>query len=591
MCGIVGFVSEKEENAGKILFDGLRKLEYRGYDSAGIAVISGNSINLEKEIGTLDDFEAAVDVDELNGKIGISHTRWATHGGVTKLNAHPHLSQDGNIAIVHNGIIENYQELKNELKGVKFASETDTEVIVLLLQKEIDGGNDFFDAFKKVLNKIEGSYAILAMDARQPGILLAAKNESPLILGKASGKMFAASDSMPLMKHTSEVIYLEDGEIAKLTSKSFEVFDLKGNKISKTISKIETHLESSEKGMYPHFMLKEIMEQPNSLKRSLQQPYGAVEEFAKAIHEARGVMLIACGTALHAAMAGQYLLDKIAQKHVNVINASEFSYLQTSLQKNSLVIAISQSGETADVINALKKIKQKGAKVYSIVNVEGSSIARMSDKVIGIKAGPEIGVASTKAFTSQMSMLYQIAFALIGKLEEGRKEMDKLSGLARLCLDMNLEKTKTLAEKLANKKDIYFIGRGINYPIALEGALKTKEISYLHAEGMAAGELKHGTLALIEKGTPVIAINPNDFMHAETLSNAIETKARGALVIAISDKNNPVYDELLSIPGASEEFYPILSIIPLQLLAYNLAIVRGKNPDKPRNLAKSVTVK
>ncbi len=593
MCGIVGFVSSEEENAGRLLFDALRKVEYRGYDSAGIAVLNDGSIRIEKQVGALDSFGKSVDLDELVGYAGISHTRWATHGGVTRANAHPHLSCDRKIAIVHNGIIENYQELKAELLGKhKFSSETDTEVIVHLMEGNLESGMGFREAFVAAIKRLKGSYALLALSTSDKGTLLAAKNESPLILGKANGKMFAASDPMPLLKHTREVVYLDDGEYAILQHNGMQVLSLiTGAQIPKSISKIDWSASSSEKGMFAHYMLKEIFEQPLALKNSLQQPYGAIEEFARAMNDAKGVMFIGCGTALHAAMTGQYLLDKIAGKHVNVINASEFPYLETSLQKSSLVIAISQSGETADVLNAMRTIRSKGVRVFSIVNVQGSSIARLSDKVIYLNVGPEIAVASTKAFLGQLSILYQIAFAMRGELEAGRKKLSQLSSLSRIALDLNSEKAKGLAVKLKANRDIYYIGRGVNFPIALEGALKMKEISYLHAEGMAAGELKHGTLALIEKGTPVIAVNPKDGVFSETLSNAIETKARGASVIAVSNENNQAYGDLLEIPVSDEEFYPLLSVIPLQLLAYYAAVAKGYDPDKPRNLAKSVTVK
>ncbi len=594
MCGIIGFVSNEDEPAGRLLFDGLRKVEYRGYDSAGMAILNGDKLLVEKEVGKLDQFEKLVDVDELYGSSGISHTRWATHGGVTKLNAHPHTSCDGKIAIVHNGIIENYQELKKELvaKKHKFTSETDTEVIVHLIEEKMNGGLGFREAFHSALRMLEGSYGILTISSKEKNLILAAKNESPLILGKGNGKMFAASDPVPILKHTKEVIYLDDGEYAQITSNSHQIYNIStGALVQKQISKIEWTAQSSDKGMFDHYMLKEIYEQPQAMKNSLEQPYGAVEEFAKAIHEARGVMLIGCGTALHAAMTGQYLFDKIAGKHVNVINASEFPYLETSLEKSSLVIAISQSGETADVLNAIRTIKSKGVKVLSIVNAVGSSIARMSDKTIYINVGPEIAVASTKAFLGQLSVLYQIAFALKGNLPEGKKKLSEITVLSKVCLDMNSERVKKLAQILKSKEHIYFIGRGVNYPIALEGALKMKEISYIHAEGMAAGELKHGTLALIEKGSPVIVLNPHDDMFHATLSNAMETKARGAHIIAISNSKNEAYDELLQIPESVKEFYPLLSVIPMQLLAYHLAVLRGYDPDKPRNLAKSVTVK
>jgi glucosamine--fructose-6-phosphate aminotransferase (isomerizing) len=593
MCGIVGFISNQEEEAGKLLFQGLKALEYRGYDSAGMAVIVGGQIRIEKEAGKLDDFAKIVDVDELVGACGISHTRWATHGKVTKANAHPQTSCKGDIVVVHNGIIENYQELKAQLqKNHKFLTETDTEVIPHLIEEELKKTGDAKTAFVNTLKKLDGSFALLMVTSKEKGKLYAAKNESPLILGKGEGKMFAASDAMPIIKHTNDVIFLDDGEYAQLTPESANIFDIQtGIQKQKQITKIDWKASSSDKGMFEHYMLKEIYEQPQAFKHSLEQPYGAVEDFAKAIADAKGVMLIACGSALHSALAGQYLFDKITGKHINVINASEFPYLETSLQKNSLVIAISQSGETADVLNSIRKIKAKGVKVFCIVNVQGSSMERMCERAINLNAGPEIAVASTKAYLCQLSVLYQIAFALNGNLEEGRKKLSGIIPLLKTDIDLNSEKTLRLAEKMKDMADVYFIGRGVNYPIALEGALKMKEISYLHAEGMAAGELKHGALALIENGTPIIAINPKDEAYLETLSNANETKARGANVIGVSNLANPLYSDLLEIPTADPVFYPLLSVIPMQLLAYHLAVLKGHDPDKPRNLAKSVTVK
>ncbi|MFH0972359.1 MAG: glutamine--fructose-6-phosphate transaminase (isomerizing) [Candidatus Micrarchaeota archaeon] len=593
MCGIIGFISGEEEEAGRLLFDGLKRLEYRGYDSAGMAIKNDSALRVEREVGTLDAFEKAVDVSDIVGVAGIAHTRWATHGGVSKANAHPQLSCNRKIAVVHNGIIENFQDLKAQLIGThKFVSDTDSEVIPHLIEEHISKGLNFRDAFVSALKQLRGSYAVLALSSEENGMLLVAKNESPLILGSGKGMMLAASDPMPLIRHTKDMIYMDDGEYALLQHNNAKVFNLQsGEQVQRQISKIDWKLESSEKGMFPHYMIKEIFEQPAALRNSVQQPYGIVEEFARAMNEAKGVMFIACGTALHAAMTGQYLLDKIAGKHVNVINASEFPYLETSLQKGSLVIAISQSGETADVLNAIKTIKSKGARVFSIVNMQGSSIARNSDRNIYLNVGPEIAVASTKAFLGQLSVLYQIAYALNGKLEEGRKKLLEASLLAKICIDLNSEKAQKIAFKLKDRHDAYFIGRGVNYPIALEGALKLKEISYIHAEGMAAGELKHGTLALIEKGTPVIVINPKDEAFNETLSNASETRARGGEIIAVSNAKNLIYDEILQLPDADEELYPLLCAIPLQLLAYYSSVAKGHDPDRPRNLAKSVTVK
>ncbi len=422
--------------------------------------------------------------------------------------------------------------------------------------------------------------------------ILAVKSESPLIVGIADGMGLAASDPVPLLKYTDRVIFLDDGEIAVLSGGKAECYDFSGKALQKQVSRIDWKAEGSQKGVFEHFMLKEIMEQPLALRNAVSQDSADVEEFAGEIKKARGVMFIASGTAFHAAMVGQYVFDKVAGKHVNVVNASEFPYLQSSLMPGALVIAISQSGETADVLAALRKAKAGGAKVFSIVNVVGSSIARMSDKVLYIRVGPEIAVASTKAFMGQLAVLYLLAFALNGRLRQAVEELRSVSALVEETIELNKEKAERLAVFLKDARDVYFIGRGVNYPIALEGALKLKEISYAHAEGMPAGELKHGTLALIDKGTPVIIVNPADSMNAESLGNAMETKARGAKIIAVSDFPNEAYEEMFELPKLQEEaFYPLLSIVPLQLLAYYSAVCRGRNPDRPRNLAKSVTVK
>ena len=596
MCGIFGFVSKDEKEASKTLTDGLEKLDYRGYDSAGIAVLSEGKIKVQKSVGTLPDFRKRFcsNADNLNGCLGISQTRWATHGGVTDGNAHPHLSCDGKIAVVHNGIITNYAKLKEELLqgGHSFSSETDTEVIPHLIEDETKRGKNLFDAVMLASRKLDGSFAFLAICSSSPSEIIAVKNESPLVIGFSENTIFAASDAFPLAKHVKNVIYMDDGEIAVLTHEKTSFFSISNGKekLKKTVP-LEISIESSEKGIHEHFMLKEILEQPRAILGAISQEK-EILEFASEMNSAKGIMIIASGTSLHSAMVAQYVLDKFSNKHVNVISASEFPYLEHSLAKGSLVISVSQSGETADVLSALKTIKKKGAKVFSIVNVKNSTMARMSDKAILTNAGPEIAVASTKAFSAQLAVFYLIAYALNGNLKNGIEKLREVSSLLQECIDANLEHSKKTARSIASCSSVYFLGRGANFPIALEGALKMKEISYLHAEGMPSGDLKHGTLALVENGTPVIFISPSDEAHSDSLSNVIETKSRGAKIFAVSNRNEKIYDELFLIPSIDNDiFYPLLSIIPLQLLAYFTAVERGKNPDKPRNLAKSVTVK
>ncbi|MFH1199650.1 MAG: glutamine--fructose-6-phosphate transaminase (isomerizing) [Candidatus Micrarchaeota archaeon] len=593
MCGIIGFVSAKEERSGELLVEGLRTLEYRGYDSAGVCVLEGGKLRVEKEAGMLDVFCRKVDASSMSSVRGIGHTRWATHGNVTRENAHPQVSCDGRIAVVHNGIVENFQQLRSRLAalGHAFSSQTDTEAIAHLVEEHSKGGLPLKEAVLATVRELDGSFALLVMSDSSSEII-AVKKDSPLVLGIAPNMILAASDPLPLVKHTNKMVYLDDGELAVLSASGFSCFNFAGLPVAKQVSLIDWAAESSQKGVYEHFMLKEIMEQPAALRNALSQDLAEVQSFADEMAAAHGVMFVANGTAFHAAMAGQYLFDKIAGKHVNIVNASEFKYLRSSLSPGAVVIAVSQSGETADVLSALKEAKAKGARIFSIVNVVGSSIARMSERVLYLRVGPEIAVASTKAFTGQIAIITLLAFALAGKLPEGMRLLRSACALVAKSIELNEGKAKSFAHELASVSDIYFVGRGANYPVALEGALKLKEISYAHAEGMPAGELKHGTLALVDAGTPVILVNPGDSIAAETLSSAMETKARGARVIAVSDVANEIYYGRFEIPECDNEaLYPLLCIIPLQLFAYYSALERGKNPDRPRNLAKSVTVK
>ncbi|MCX6767342.1 MAG: glutamine--fructose-6-phosphate transaminase (isomerizing) [Candidatus Micrarchaeota archaeon] len=592
MCGIIGYIGRRE--AGPLVLQGLKLLEYRGYDSAGSATVSGGKLFVRKDVGKIDDINGKVRLDGMPGLVGIGHTRWATTGAVTKENSHPHTDCGNAIAVVHNGIIENYQELRAalEVRGHQFRSQTDTEVIPHLVEDEMKKGHGFAEAVWAALRALTGSYAILAVSVKEPDKIVAARRESPLVIGLAGDGVFAASDAVPLLEHTKKAVFLDEGEGAVLSAGGVEFFEIgSGKKITKPVSEIRWTREAAAKGGYSHFMLKEIMEEPQALKAAIAQDDKALTDFAKGVLGAKKVIISACGTSRHAALVGRYAIDRLAGKYCDVMIASEYSYFAGDADKDTLLIAVSQSGETADILDGVRKAKAKGAKVFSIVNVVGSTLDRLSDNRLYLNCGPEIAVASTKAFAAQLAVFYLVAFAMAGKLEEGRKKLAKLPGIVEEALKRNEGRVKALAEKIKGRDHAYYIARGINFAIALEGALKMKEVSYIHAEGMPAGELKHGTLALIESGTPVIAINPSDHTRAETLSNALETKARGAFLVGVSDENNEAYDEWIELPRVEPLFYPLVSVIPLQLLAYHAAVARGLDPDKPRNLAKSVTVK
>ena len=584
MCGIIGYIGEGKAN--EILLKGIKNLTYRGYDSWGLALKFGNKILIKKEVGDVSEIKNVFKAK--TAKIGIAHTRWATHGKVSRANAHPHLSCDKSIAVVHNGIIDNFLELKEKLikKGHKFVSQTDTEVIPHLIE-EFSKKFEYEKAFFKALKKLKGSFAIVASNKNED-ILIGARKDSPLIVGIGQG-YFLASDVLAFSDFANKAIYLDDFEVAILRKGKIEIKNFEGKTVNKKILKIDKVLKSS-KANFKHFMLKEILEQPTALKRALIQNKKNLLTIAKTILKAKKVIFVACGTSRHAALIGRYIFSKLAKKFCEVVLASEFEYFLPILDKKTLIIAISQSGETADVLKGVKLAKSKGAKILSIVNVMNSTLERLSDLTIGINCGPEIAVAATKSFTNQLAIFYLLGFAMIGKLNFAIKKLKEIASRIEKIFS-NLKQIKNLASLIKDRKDIYFIARGINFAVALEGALKIKEISYLHAEGMPAGELKHGTLALIEKDVPVIAVCPKDSTYYDTLSNAEEAKARGAFLIGISDEANRVFDKLIRIPKVEEIFYPILTTIPLQILAYYLATLRRLNPDKPKNLAKSVTVK
>ncbi len=597
MCGIVGFTGARA--AAPVLLGGLERLEYRGYDSAGIAVLHGGAIRVEKVSGRIAKLREKTGDGALTpGSAGIGHTRWATHGAPTDLNAHPHLSNDGRFAVVHNGIIENYLELRRELikDGYVFQSETDTETIVHLLEKYYDG--DIKTAVMKTAARLEGSYALGIVCTDTPDALYVVREASPLILGVGVGENYFASDVTALVSHTKNVIYLEDGEFAKLTPDSIMVCDCAGRELKKPISRVTWSVEAAEKGGYEHFMLKEIMEQPAAVKAALapriHEGRVQLDGFELSADELRGVgkiIITACGSAYYAGCSGRYAIERLCRVPVQVELASELRYSDPMVDEHTLVLVISQSGETADTIAALKECKARGAKVIGIVNVVGSTIAKLADHVLYTFAGPEIAVATTKGYTTQLTVLYLFALYLAEKL--GRIDADSYAALVKelqhlprkiqQTIDMNWQLPK-LASRYSSRS-LFFIGRNTDYAVALEGALKMKEISYLHAESYAAGELKHGTIALIEENQPVIAVCCNEALMDKTLSNIVEVKARGAKVKIVSQA-----DDVIFIPRAETVFSAALAVVPLQLLAYYAAKEKGCDIDKPKNLAKSVTV-
>jgi len=577
------------KNAVEVCFNGLKKLEYRGYDSWGIAA-KDKEIEVFKKIGKISG-TSIKDIVPKDFRIAISHTRWATHGGVTEQNTHPHISNNRRIAAVHNGIIENFQELRKSLreKGYTFHSETDTEIIPILIEDYMKQ-YDFPEAVRKTLLDLEGSFAVVIIDKDFDG-MIAARKDSPLVLGIGENEYFIASDIPAFLEHTKKVIFLDDNEMAIL-NKELEIRGVQNNnQVQKQITIIEWSPEQAMKGDFEHFMLKEIYEQPAALKRAAAESDEKLSKIAEEINKGFGTFFVACGTAYHAGLTSSYIFSKIAKKHVNLSIASEFPSYENFITEKTLMIPISQSGETADVLGAVKSAKKKKAKICSVINAAGSTLDRLSDERLYIKAGPEIGVASTKAYTSQVAVLMLLAYAAIDKLDYAKILLGEASkSIKDMLEDKEIEKIKRIAEAIKDAKSIFTIGRDINYSTAMEAALKIKEISYIHAEGFAGGELKHGTIALIEQGTPVIVFSANDHVKKETISNAMEVKARGGLIIGIAPEDNDIFDYWIKVPDFPE-ISPIVNIVPAQLLAYYLAVFRGNNPDKPRNLAKSVTVK
>jgi len=591
MCGICGYIG-KRKNASELVIQGLKELEYRGYDSWGVAVKTKEGIQTYKQIGRIGDadFNAFPDLGDCT--VAVGHSRWATHGGVTKENAHPHSGDSNLVAVVHNGIIENFAELKSKLikEGHVFKSETDTEVIPQQIENYIGKGESFENAVRKTIDELEGRYAIVVL-SKEENKIIAARRGSPLIIGVGKDETFVASDVPAFFEYTRDVNYLDDNQMVVINDE-IKYYDLETNKeVKKRLVHINWEKSQATKGDFDHFMIKEIMEQKETILRTINQDEKEICEIVKAMKDAFGTYFVGCGTAGKVCLAGSYIFSHVAQKHVNVAFGSEFKSYTPFLTNKSLLIAVSQSGETADTLEAITAAKSKGVKILSIINVEGSTIARESDFSLNIKAGPEIAVASTKATTSQLAVLILLAYALKGKIEEGKRLLIDTAGKINDMLNPRYEQhILEIAKNIINKESMYVIGKDLNYPIALEAAIKLQEVSYIHAEGFAGGELKHGPIALISKGTPCITLVSNDFTKREILSNAMEVKARGGMIIGISPTKEDVFDEWIKVPDAGIASC-IVNIIPVQILAYHLAVLRKNDPDKPRNLAKSVTVK
>ncbi|MBR2216429.1 MAG: glutamine--fructose-6-phosphate transaminase (isomerizing) [Selenomonadaceae bacterium] len=608
MCGIVGYVGNKE--AAVFLLEGLSKLEYRGYDSAGIAVYDGSEIRVEKSVGRLAALKDKIGSNMPKGSLGIGHTRWATHGRPSDSNAHPHADCSGDFVVVHNGIIENYLNLKEELieKGHAFRSETDTEVVAHLLEEVYHG--DFEAAVRDVLRRIDGSYSLVFLSKKHPDRLICTKQDNPLVIGLGEGENFIASDIPAIIQRTRRTFIMNDGEVAVVTKDSVTITNRRGEPVQKKVFEVNWNAEAAEKGGYEHFMLKEIHEQPKAVRDTMSQRIAkdgsaiVIDELkwdAAFLNSFNKIYIVACGTAYHAGMVGKYYIEKLARVLVEVDVASEFRYRDPIVDENTLLIVVSQSGETSDTLAALKESKRLGAKTLAITNVVGSSIAREADQVLYTWAGPEIAVASTKAYTTQLILFFMLALymAEIKKTVSPERVKELIKLLKQIPAQVSetlsdVDPIKTFARQYGFNEDVFYIGRSLDYDVALEGSLKLKEVSYIHAEAYAAGELKHGTLALIVEGVPVIALATQKSVYEKTLSNIKEVKARDAVVIGIAaegDEELEKYvDHVIKVPETDELLIPILTVVPLQLLAYYAAITRGCDVDKPRNLAKSVTV-
>jgi len=586
MCSIIGYYGK--EFAAPIIVKGLKRMEYRGYDSVGVATESNHQIELKKGIGKVNEVNSKIQLDSLPGKIGIGHTRWATHGKVTDFNAHPHPSNSGKIAIVHNGIIENFEELKKQLEdeGYSFKSETDSEIIANLIQKHYEETNDVKETILKTVSEIKGHYAFVAMF--ENGQLAAARFHEPLIVGVGQDDFFLSSDVLGFIEFTDDAIYLENGNFVILEENKFQILDFQGEHAKYGITKVSKEFGDAYKGDYAHYTLKEIYEQHETILKAGEKTQDAIEKTADYIKHAKNIYVTGSGTSYNSALIAKQIFSKYVKIKAEPIMSSELQFAPDSIEENSIIIAISQSGESADVLEAVKIGKQANCKIIAIVNLMTSSLAREADVVIGMNCGPEIGVAATKSFTSQLVILYKI----VQKLSDDSITInfEKFSESIVKILE-NPKNIQLIATKLKDVSDVYILGRGINYPIAIEAALKLKELTYMHAEGIPGGELKHGPLALMDSNVFVIIFNPNDSTYADTLTSAREIKARGAKIIGISDIESDVYDYWIEMPKIDEVLYPISEIIPIQFLAYYAALEKDADPDYPRNLAKSVTVK
>ena len=613
MCGIVGYIGRRE--AYPILIKGLKRLEYRGYDSAGVALLNAKSdLSVYKTKGKVSDLEAYCAEKDITGSLGIAHTRWATHGEPSSRNAHPHYSESKNLALIHNGIIENYADLKSKLidKGVKFISDTDTEVLVQFVEYVMVRKNlDLLTAVQLVLHEVIGAYAIAIVDKRQPDTIIAARKQSPLVVGIGEDEFFLGSDASPIIEYTDQVVYLEDGNIAVLKrGEDLKVVNIYNNELSPEIKTVDISLGQIEKGGYPHFMLKEIFEQPESITNCMRGrvnveanhvTLSAVIDYKKQLLDAKRIIIVACGTSWHAGLIGKQIIENLCRIPVEVEYASEFRYRNPVVGEGDVVIAISQSGETADTLAAVELAKRQGAFIYGICNAIGSSIPRATNTGSYIHVGPEIGVASTKAFTGQVTVLTMFALAL-GKekgmvpeaeYQEIVKELSEIPAKMQEVLKLN-DRIADLSRTFTYARNFLYLGRGFSYPVALEGALKLKEISYIHAEGYPAAEMKHGPIALIDSDMPVVVVATHNNMYEKVLSNIQEIKARKGRVIALVSKGDDtiakIADEVIELPDTLECLEPLIATIPLQLMAYHVAVCKGKNVDQPRNLAKSVTV-
>ena len=608
MCGIVGYIGNK--NCQQLLIEGLKRLEYRGYDSAGLAVLEGGRLRLARAVGRVANLEDKLEeIGGFQGSVGLAHTRWATHGGVTEFNAHPHCDDRNGIALVHNGIIENYAALKTYLeeKGHRFQSQTDTEVLAMLVGELYEG--DLFAAVQAALKEVTGAYAIVVVSEKEPGVMVVARKGSPLMVGIGNGEYVVASDPSAIVAHTVQAFALDDYNVVKLTPAGFQTADIHNTPVTPKVMQLELELAEIELGGYAHYMQKEIFEQPKALLNSFRGRMdlregkvvlGGVSKFSKELTQVRRIILTAQGTALHAAMIGEYLFEDLAKIYSVAEYASEFRYRNPIIEDHNVVIAVSQSGETADTLAALQEATERGALALGVINVVGSSIARQTDAGVYLRVGPEIGVASTKAFTGQVAVLTLLAIYLARKrFMSGDQCTDLMRELERVPAKMEriLEqdaKIRRVTERYVGRENWLFLGRGYNYPTALEGALKLKEISYIHAEGMPAAEMKHGPIALINDGMPAVFIANRGRQYDKVMSNIQEVKARGGHVIAVATEGDEAItkyaDDVLYIPDVPECLSPMLTVVPLQLMAYHAAVLRGHDVDKPRNLAKSVTV-